>query len=187
VAVLAKNRLDDLSDFVKEPNNSSYARNIALTAAEHVAHYYPELRERVIEMFRDWFEFHLHRLDDDRFIDTQLLSFMVWSCMNLNADELLGQIRRLYDENLISITMLGSYKDVENDIHKDSYASQKPSGIIKAYKQFQGKTQLPDFSEPVLPNTNTLPDDDDLWRDVGRNDPCPCGSGRKFKKCCLRK
>jgi preprotein translocase subunit SecA len=21
---------------------------------------------------------------------------------------------------------------------------------------------------------------------VGRNDPCPCGSGRKFKKCCGR-
>jgi len=20
-------------------------------------------------------------------------------------------------------------------------------------------------------------------RDVGRNDPCPCGSGKKFKKC----
>ena len=20
---------------------------------------------------------------------------------------------------------------------------------------------------------------------VGRNEPCPCGSGRKFKKCCL--
>lgn len=20
----------------------------------------------------------------------------------------------------------------------------------------------------------------------GRNDPCPCGSGKKFKKCCLR-
>lgn len=22
--------------------------------------------------------------------------------------------------------------------------------------------------------------------DVGRNDPCPCGSGKKFKKCCLK-
>ncbi len=22
-------------------------------------------------------------------------------------------------------------------------------------------------------------------RRVGRNDPCPCGSGTKFKKCCL--
>ncbi|WP_246152289.1 SEC-C metal-binding domain-containing protein [Roseospira navarrensis] len=42
------------------------------------------------------------------------------------------------------------------------------------------------------------PDDDLDWdapgetvrnpyRDVGRNDPCPCGSGKKFKKCCLDK
>ncbi len=23
------------------------------------------------------------------------------------------------------------------------------------------------------------------YKDVGRNDPCPCGSGKKFKKCCL--
>ena len=22
---------------------------------------------------------------------------------------------------------------------------------------------------------------------VGRNDPCPCNSGKKFKKCCLNK
>ena len=22
-------------------------------------------------------------------------------------------------------------------------------------------------------------------QDIGRNDPCPCGSGKKFKKCCL--
>lgn len=25
------------------------------------------------------------------------------------------------------------------------------------------------------------------FRHVGRNDPCPCGSGKKFKKCCLGK
>ena len=24
-------------------------------------------------------------------------------------------------------------------------------------------------------------------RKVGRNDPCPCGSGKKFKKCCIKK
>lgn len=24
-------------------------------------------------------------------------------------------------------------------------------------------------------------------RKVGRNDPCPCGSGNKFKRCCIRK
>ncbi|MFQ5796612.1 MAG: SEC-C metal-binding domain-containing protein, partial [Candidatus Bipolaricaulia bacterium] len=23
--------------------------------------------------------------------------------------------------------------------------------------------------------------------EIGRNDPCPCGSGKKYKKCCLPK
>lgn len=31
------------------------------------------------------------------------------------------------------------------------------------------------FNEPVR----------NPWRHVGRNDPCPCGSGKKAKKCCL--
>jgi uncharacterized protein len=35
-----------------------------------------------------------------------------------------------------------------------------------------------DFAQPNEPVRNP-------WRNVGRNDPCPCGSGKKFKKCCL--
>ena len=26
-----------------------------------------------------------------------------------------------------------------------------------------------------------------MQKKVGRNDPCPCGSGKKYKKCCLNK
>ena len=26
--------------------------------------------------------------------------------------------------------------------------------------------------------------DKDKGKKIGRNDPCPCGSGRKYKKCC---
>jgi uncharacterized protein YecA (UPF0149 family) len=31
----------------------------------------------------------------------------------------------------------------------------------------------------------TLKDQRETNQNVGRNDPCPCGSGKKFKKCCL--
>ena len=34
------------------------------------------------------------------------------------------------------------------------------------------------YDPPQEPVTNPL-------RHVGRNDPCPCGSGKKYKKCCL--
>ena len=27
------------------------------------------------------------------------------------------------------------------------------------------------------------PDDPESWGKVGRNEPCPCGSGKKFKHC----
>ncbi len=27
----------------------------------------------------------------------------------------------------------------------------------------------------------------EVVQEVGRNDPCPCGSGRKYKHCCGRK
>jgi len=36
----------------------------------------------------------------------------------------------------------------------------------------------PDSFSPVKPVVNP-------WRHVGRNDPCPCGSGKKAKRCCL--
>ena len=34
------------------------------------------------------------------------------------------------------------------------------------------------YDEPDLPYVR-------LTEKVGRNDPCPCGSGKKYKKCCL--
>jgi hypothetical protein len=40
-----------------------------------------------------------------------------------------------------------------------------------------GTDYLEDFSAPGLPYLRPEPK-------VGRNDPCPCGSGKKFKKCC---
>jgi len=39
----------------------------------------------------------------------------------------------------------------------------------------QAEKQNPPLSAPVV----------NLLKDIGRNDPCPCGSGKKFKKCCL--
>jgi preprotein translocase subunit SecA len=36
--------------------------------------------------------------------------------------------------------------------------------------------------EPSKPTTY-VKDKDDPYANVGRNDPCPCGSGKKFKKC----
>ena len=39
-------------------------------------------------------------------------------------------------------------------------------------------------AQPAQGKTATIVrDKEDPFANVGRNDPCPCGSGRKFKKC----
>jgi len=44
---------------------------------------------------------------------------------------------------------------------------------------------LPTEEEPELPPpVKPIHADDEK---TGRNDPCPCGSGKKYKKCCGRK
>ena len=56
-------------------------------------------------------------------------------------------------------------------------------GFSKAYRQEQKRTRVrneldpdPFFAEPAS----------NPHRNVGRNDPCPCGSGKKYKRCCLQ-
>ena len=43
---------------------------------------------------------------------------------------------------------------------------------------FGGEAELDESGRSDAPHVNP-------FRDVGRNDPCPCGSGRKYKRCCL--
>ncbi len=50
---------------------------------------------------------------------------------------------------------------------------------LSLFRKHEGKWYFVDSSDPTKkePITRSEPK-------VGRNDPCPCGSGKKYKKCC---
>ncbi|MBQ7930797.1 MAG: SEC-C domain-containing protein, partial [Clostridia bacterium] len=49
--------------------------------------------------------------------------------------------------------------------------------VLKAASEGFGGAQNKQAPAPKKPVVNKTPK-------VGRNDPCPCGSGKKYKKCC---
>lgn len=52
----------------------------------------------------------------------------------------------------------------------------------KREKKEQIKAGLPTEDEaPLPPPVEPIHNKD---AEIGRNDPCPCGSGKKYKKCC---
>ncbi|MCL5008725.1 MAG: SEC-C metal-binding domain-containing protein, partial [Patescibacteria group bacterium] len=53
--------------------------------------------------------------------------------------------------------------------------------IFKVSVQVSAAPQTPK-AEPVSLGSKAAIDPA-LFENVGRNDPCPCGSGKKFKKC----
>jgi len=57
---------------------------------------------------------------------------------------------------------------------------------FKAYYKENGKIKvLHEKSNFILKNNSWLYVDGELFNTkVERNEPCPCGSGKKFKKCC---
>lgn len=55
--------------------------------------------------------------------------------------------------------------------------------VAAAQAQVEGMpAQAPKPAETARPTTFEK-DKNDPWANVGRNDPCPCGSGKKYKKC----
>jgi len=59
------------------------------------------------------------------------------------------------------------------------------------HREFSGLSKakaVPPQERPPLPDKETAPAQSSTvkrdYQKVGRNDPCPCGSGKKYKKCC---
>ena len=48
-----------------------------------------------------------------------------------------------------------------------------PEIIKSVQKENQKKKKITHYDEPYIAD-----------KKPGRNDPCPCGSGKKYKKCC---
>jgi hypothetical protein len=125
----------------------------------------------------------------------------------LGLAELRPLVKQVFDRGGIDRTWL-SYEDFEEDLayaldHPDAPHKPDPErhrlfgDTIKALSKWHGFSQryfedqrnyerssarqlelYSAIEDPGSPFINPS-------RDVGRNDPCPCGSGEKYKKCCL--
>lgn len=79
----------------------------------------------------------------------------------------------LYHEHDIDPSLRPEVLDTEP---REEIILQMMAGLLKAYRFFRGQRAHrpePPISKAVQGRTK-----------VGRNEPCPCGSGKKYKRCC---
>lgn len=65
----------------------------------------------------------------------------------------------------------------------DRWDKKQKKGLLGSLRKKNIDPELLDEEEEILANTSPV---EPIQNDgkPGRNDPCPCGNGKKFKKCC---
>ena len=60
--------------------------------------------------------------------------------------------------------------------------------VRKLYAVQLARQEVPKPEAPVIfmNRGDEPPPEQEKGKKIGRNDPCPCGSGKKYKKCCGR-
>jgi uncharacterized protein YecA (UPF0149 family) len=111
-------------------------------------------------------------LENCREHDPTLSSFVIHELVELKALEALPLIQDAFRQHQVDTSMRGDYQDIEVDL-----------GIRSARSL---PARYPSIGETIGMAPPTRPEEIN-WSAVGRNDSCPCGSGLKFKKCCINR
>jgi len=106
----------------------------------------------------------------------------MWTSLADRATDLIFRVEQ-FDPEFLSY--LGSRWNLDRatTIHQEAesqLASVPASGGIRRQQEIGSNASQQSTEKKKEPVRHT-------GKKVGRNDPCPCGSGKKFKSCCMRK
>ncbi|WP_246194792.1 DUF1186 domain-containing protein [Allochromatium palmeri] len=176
--------LDPIKAMIENPEVNEYVRSACLHALVTLVLQGDLAREEVIDYFRDLFHHKLER--EPNFIWDALII----NCCDLYPEELLTEIERVFADDLVDQFMI-RLEDVQQVM-----ADGKMNALREARQRRRGpiKDTVAEmsgwgcFNEDRHKHAGTAAKTaggaQAKQQKVGRNDPCPCGSGKKYKKCC---
>ena len=118
----------------------------------------------------------MQMLEPQAATDPTIAGFAVSALIDLGAVEAIDAIRDAFRRDTVDISIAGDVEDVEVEFGlRAGRATPAPKYMVLPTGGFPWLD-----AASVQQNTQASPQSK-----VGRNDPCPCGSGKKYKKCCL--
>jgi hypothetical protein len=162
--------ISPLSEFLSDRSNPELAVSTALFGIKEIAARHPGCRAECVGVL-------VRMLEPRAAADPTTAGFAVSALIDLGAVEAIGAIRDAFRRDAVDISVAGDVEDVEIALGlRAGRATPAPR-----YMVLPGGVPWLDAAGVRL-DTRAPP----RSAKVGRNDPCPCGSGKKYKKCCLR-
>lgn len=199
IYICLEKELDNFLTIVKNPNLYTFFKSIVLDALEFYAEQSLENKSSVTEILGNLLQFFIDNADSEETLDYTLIGLIESSAIDIQAKELLPLIKRARELGIVDEFVNGKIEDVEKLF--DSPLSEWRTKKLKSiYELAEGERikwrhsmedDEEDADDDVLyygDNSSQtdypLPYEERSTPKVGRNEPCPCGSGMKYKKCC---
>lgn len=134
---LAKDRLDIMSDFMKEQGLYTYAKSLIFPVVTSIAAIYPQRRDKIIGWYRDILNFFISELPKGTaYCDGTLAGLAVSYAMDIKPSELLPEIEALYRTGLVDIMQNGKFEDVRNNIERHDGFAMTADPELDIYREF---------------------------------------------------
>ena len=136
---LGKDRLDKLMEFAKEKGLDTFNHVKIFPPVAYLAYLHPERRNEVIEWFREILRFATEKLPETQYFDSELAGMMLSDLIDLKAEELLPEIKAMFDTGLVSLACCGDYEKVEKDILslKQTHCHEYPMEIHERFAELR--------------------------------------------------
>ena len=134
--LLGQNRLDKLMNFVKEEGLETFCKCYVFPAVAHIALVQPERRKEVIEWFREAIRFATKMLPKTQWIDSDLAGLMLHDLLDLQAKELLPEIREMFATGLVDLGACGDFASVSRMIANPYYIGDPSVHETNIYKRY---------------------------------------------------
>ena len=134
--LLGQHRLDKLMSFVKEEGLETLCKCYIFSAVANVAIVQPERRGEVIEWFREVIKFATRMLPKTQWFDCDLAGLMLHDLLDLQAKELLPEIRLMFATELVDLGACGDLADVTHDLYDPLYKDHHTVYLTEAHERF---------------------------------------------------
>jgi len=171
--IATKDDVARVKKVIENTNLNEYARSCAVTTLSlmYMRGFltYEEIDSYLFEQ--------LERNEDDE----EFLSMLLHDCVEMYLKSCFSKIEPYFKENKVNseiMNLRGYQREIANNTIESALENLKNSPYHKIVTP-EVTDELSHWASFDKPDYRK-----ELNRKIGRNEPCPCGSGVKFKKCC---
>jgi len=199
-ALIGEPAIEPLMAYLKIDTDNEYCHVLAVSALTEIAKLNSDFRAHILDNFVEY-------MRDPNLTTYDFNGLLISHLIDLKAVKVMDSIANLYKVDCVDHSICGDFEDVQIAMGViESRTTQRPKYSMFARSQIeQGGDEVlkieSDF-ESAIESMQSMQSSDETEKrprftgydiseptvrdspKIGRNDPCCCGSGKKFKKCC---